>query len=191
MQKLNRANLWSLEEYAEARPEFRTQVMAHKKPRRIPIGEHATLYFEDFLTMKYQVQEMLRTERIFEAAGIEEEIEAYNPLIPDGTNLKATFIVHAVGPRFNEDDTEGKLRTTVLNSLRAAEAKHVKRIALPPMGAGFYMVPLDLCARVMVEAILSYLTGETGIEEVVLCVRDQREFVPFEAQLAARDRQKG
>lgn len=93
MQKLNRASLWSLEQYADTRDQFRTEVMAHKKPRRIEIGPHATLYFEDFLTMKYQVQEMLRTERIFEAAGIEEEIEAYNPLIPDGANLKATFMI--------------------------------------------------------------------------------------------------
>jgi hypothetical protein len=93
MQKLDRASLWSLEQYAEKRAAFRAEVMAHKQPRRIAIGPHATLYFEDFLTMKYQVQEMLRTERIFEAAGIEEEIEAYNPLIPDGTNLKATFMI--------------------------------------------------------------------------------------------------
>ncbi len=93
MQKLNRAALWSLEEYAEARPGFRAEVMAHKGPRRVAIGPHATLYFEDFITMKYQVQEMLRAERIFEAAGIEEEIEAYNPLIPDGSNLKATFMI--------------------------------------------------------------------------------------------------
>ncbi len=93
MQKLDRASLWSLEQYAENRDQFRAAVMAHKKPRRIAIGPHATLYFEDFMTMKYQVQEMLRTERIFEAAGIEEEIDAYNPLIPDGTNLKATFMI--------------------------------------------------------------------------------------------------
>ena len=93
MQKLDRASLWSLEEYAERRQAFRAEVMAHKKPRRIAIGPHATLYFEDFLTMKYQVQEMLRTERIFEAEGIVEEMDAYNPLIPDGTNLKATFMI--------------------------------------------------------------------------------------------------
>jgi hypothetical protein len=93
MQKLDRQALWSLEDYAEARPAFRAEVMAHKKPRRVAIGPHATLYFEDFLTMKYQVQEMLRAERIFEAAGIEEELDAYNPLIPDGTNLKATFMI--------------------------------------------------------------------------------------------------
>jgi len=93
MQKLDRASLWSLEQYAERRDQFRADVIAHKKPRRIAIGPHATLYFEDFMTMKYQVQEMLRTERIFEAAGIDEEIDAYNPLIPDGANLKATFMI--------------------------------------------------------------------------------------------------
>ena len=93
MTKLNRAALWSLEEYAEARPQFRAEVIAHKKPRRVAVNPHATLYFEDFMTMKYQVQEMLRTERIFEAEGIVEEMDAYNPLIPDGTNLKATFMI--------------------------------------------------------------------------------------------------
>ncbi|TNF91017.1 MAG: DUF3501 family protein, partial [Gammaproteobacteria bacterium] len=93
MQKLDRNSLWSLEQYAEVRDQFRAEVIAHKKPRRIAVGPHATLYFEDFTTMKYQVQEMLRTERIFEASGIEEEIEAYNPLIPDGANLKATFMI--------------------------------------------------------------------------------------------------
>ncbi len=93
MSKLNRAALWSLEDYAEQRPDFRAQVIAHKKNRRIALGAHATFYFEDFLTMKYQVQEILRTERIFAGEEIEEELEAYNPLIPDGGNLKATFMI--------------------------------------------------------------------------------------------------
>jgi len=93
MHKLNRAALWSLEEYSEQRPGFRAEVIQHKKPRRIAIGPHATLYFEDFMTMKYQVQEMLRTERIFDAGEIADELEAYNPLIPDGSNLKATFMI--------------------------------------------------------------------------------------------------
>ena len=93
MAKLSRASLWSLEEYAEQRPTFRAEVIAHKKNRRVGIGAHATLCFEDALTMKYQVQEMLRTERIFEASGIEEELTAYNPLIPDGSNWKATFLI--------------------------------------------------------------------------------------------------
>ena len=93
MQKLTRADLYSLEQYAEQRPDMRAQVMAHKKNRKVHIGPVATLYFEDRMTMRYQIQEMLRVERIFEAAGIEEELDAYNPLIPDGSNWKATFMI--------------------------------------------------------------------------------------------------
>lgn len=90
---LTRSDLWSLEEYAGRRQEFRAQVIAHKKRRNVALGPHATLYFEDQLTMKYQIQEMLRVERIFEAAEIEEELASYNPLIPDGCNWKATFMI--------------------------------------------------------------------------------------------------
>lgn len=93
MSKLTHSDLYSLEEYARIRPEFRAKVIAHKKQRRVAIGEHAALYFEDALTMQYQVQEMLRIERIFEADGIQEELDVYNPLIPDGTNWKATFML--------------------------------------------------------------------------------------------------
>jgi len=93
MTKLTRDNLFSLEKYAEVRPEFRARVMAHKKNRQLPVGPNATLYFEDALTMHYQIQEMLRAERIFESAGIQEELDAYNPLIPDGSNWKATFMM--------------------------------------------------------------------------------------------------
>ena len=93
MSKLSREDLYGLEEYARIRPEFRTKVMAHKKNRRLAIGDHAALYFEDALTMQYQVQEMLRIERIFEAEGIQEELNVYNPLIPDGLNWKATFMM--------------------------------------------------------------------------------------------------
>ncbi len=83
----------SLEAYAKARDEFRAKVIAHKKGRTIHLGEHVTLLFEDELTIRYQVQEMLRTERIFEAAGIRDELEAYNPLVPDGNNWKATMLI--------------------------------------------------------------------------------------------------
>lgn len=93
MNHLSNADLYSLEEYARIRPEFRAKVIEHKKVRRVSIGEHAALYFEDQLTMQYQVQEMLRIERIFEAEGIQEELDVYNPLIPDGTNWKATFMM--------------------------------------------------------------------------------------------------
>jgi hypothetical protein len=93
MQKLTRDDLYSLEQYAEKRPDFRAQVLAHKKHRKVHVGPVATLYFEDHMTMQYQIQEMLRVERIFEASGIEEELAAYNPLIPDGANWKATFMI--------------------------------------------------------------------------------------------------
>jgi hypothetical protein len=93
MQALTRESLYSLERYATLRPAFRAQVMAHKRDRKVAIGPHATLYFEDRLTMQYQVQEMLRIERVFEPEGIEDELDAYNPLIPDGSNWKATFML--------------------------------------------------------------------------------------------------
>ena len=93
MGKLTRDDLYSLEKYSSVRPEFRARVIAHKANRRLAIGAHATLYFEDSLTMQYQVQEMLRLERIFEQEGIQQELDVYNPLIPDGSNWKATFMV--------------------------------------------------------------------------------------------------
>lgn len=93
MQKLSREQLLSLEQYAEERPAFRDKVLAHKRDRRLELGMNAALYFEDRLTMQYQVQEMLRIERIFEAAGINEELAVYNPMIPDGCNWKATFMI--------------------------------------------------------------------------------------------------
>ena len=93
LKKLTRQDLYSLEQYAEKRPEFRARVMELKKNRMLKVGDHATLYFEDRLTVQYQIQEMLRVERIFEANEIDEELNAYNPLIPDGTNLKATFMI--------------------------------------------------------------------------------------------------
>jgi len=92
MQKLDRSNLWSLEEYAQKRDAFRAEVIEHKKPRRVALSPNATMYFEDFLTLKYQVQEMLRVERLFEPEEIEHELAAYNPLIPDGSNWKGTFM---------------------------------------------------------------------------------------------------
>ena len=98
MDKLNRTDLFTLEKYHEIRAEFRARVLAHKRLRQVPVGPNATLYFEDRLTIQYQIQEMLRVERIFEAGAIEEELAAYNPLIPDGANLKATFMVEYGDP---------------------------------------------------------------------------------------------
>ena len=99
---LSRTDLWSLEEYAEQRPAFRARVMAHKKNRQLPLGEHARLYFEDELTIRYQIQEMLRIEKVFEAEAINEELDAYNPLIPDGHNWKATFMLEYDDPAERE-----------------------------------------------------------------------------------------
>lgn len=93
MSKLSRADLYPLEKYSEIRKEYRARVMEHKKHRQVRIGGHCALYFEDRLTMQYQIQEMLRIEKIFDAAGIQDELDAYNPLIPDGSNWKATFMI--------------------------------------------------------------------------------------------------
>src|SRR5688572_3836743 len=90
---LTRNDLMSLEQYSTARKDFRAKVMEHKRNRSVAIGSNATWSFEDQLTMQYQVQEMLRVERIFEADAIQEELDSYNPLIPDGHNLKATFLL--------------------------------------------------------------------------------------------------
>ena len=91
--EITRKDLMSLEQYAEKRPEFRQQVLQHKKNRQVALGPNSTLYFEDRLTLLYQIQEMLRIEKVFEADGINEELEAYNPMIPSGRNFKATFMI--------------------------------------------------------------------------------------------------
>jgi hypothetical protein len=93
MKKLVKEELYSLEEYSVMRPEYRTKVRSHKENRIVRIGDNVSLHFEDYLTMRYQVQEMLRAEKIFEAEGINEEIDTYNPLIPDGQNWKATMMI--------------------------------------------------------------------------------------------------
>ncbi|MBT8119332.1 MAG: DUF3501 family protein [Gammaproteobacteria bacterium] len=93
MQKLTRKELYSLEDYLEMRDDYRKKVMAHKKNRRLELGDNVMMMFEDRLIMQYQVQEMLKAEKIFDAAGIEEELDAYNPLIPDGSNWKATMLI--------------------------------------------------------------------------------------------------
>ena len=97
-QKLSPEDLFSLEQYSKQRPQFRPQVLAHKKRRTLQVGPNATILFEDRLTVQYQVQEMLRIERIFESAGIADELGAYNPLIPDGSNWKATLLIEYPDP---------------------------------------------------------------------------------------------
>ena len=109
MRKLVETDLLSLERYSRERPEFRARVMAHKKNRQVNVGPNTLWLFEDRLTVQYQVQEMLRTERIFEAEGIAEELAAYNPLIPDGRNWKATLLIEFPDPEVRRVQLE-KLR---------------------------------------------------------------------------------
>lgn len=112
MLPLTRSDLFSLEHYAEQRPQLRREILAHKRNRHIALGEHVRLLFEDRLTIQYQIQEMLRVERIFEAAAIQAELDAYNPLIPNGDNLKATMLIEY------EDERE---RRAALERLRGIE----------------------------------------------------------------------
>jgi len=112
MQKLNESDLLSLERYSRERPEFRARVMAHKKNRQLNVGPNTMWLFEDRITVQYQVQEMLRTERIFEAEGIAEELAAYNPLIPDGRNWKVTLLIEFPDP---------EVRRVQLERLRGVE----------------------------------------------------------------------
>ena len=97
--------------------------------------------------------------------------------------LKADWIIHANGPKFREEDEEGKLRKTVQSALARAEEKGVKRLAFPPMGTGLYQVPLDLCTRVMVETISQHLANGSTLDEVVIVAPDNREFNPFKAKI--------
>lgn len=118
--KLAPADLMSLERYARERAEFRARVIAHKKNRQLAVGPHTMWLFEDRLTVQYQVQEMLRTERIFEAEGIAEELDAYNPLIPDGRNWKATLLIEFPDP---------DMRKAQLEKLRGIEDRCWVRVA--------------------------------------------------------------
>jgi hypothetical protein len=112
--QISRASLLTLESYARERGAFRARVIEHKKLRSVPLGEHVTLVFEDELTIRYQVQEMLRIERIFEDRGIQEELDAYNPLIPDGGNWKATMMIEY------EDAAERQARLSELGGVEDA-----------------------------------------------------------------------
>ena len=107
MPRIEIGSLMTLESYARERPQFRAKVMAHKKDRTVHLGEHVTLLFEDELTMRYQVQEMLHAERIFEEAGIRDELDTYNPLVPDGRNFKATMMIEYPEPEERRKKLEG------------------------------------------------------------------------------------
>jgi len=121
--------------------------------------------------------------------GIQEELTGKGPaetcdvVVSGAGDLKADHILHAVGPRLQEVDTEIKLRKTMRNSLAAAKEQGVKSLGFPAMGAGYYGIPLDLCARVMVEEIESHFKGDTPLEEAVICVQDRRELDVFEPRI--------
>ncbi len=121
---------------------------------------------------------------------VQKELDALGPVqtgdvvVTGAGKMKAAFILHAVGPRFREDDIEGKLRATMINCLRQAEERGIERIAFPAMGAGYYGIPADLSARVMLEVIADRAKGETCIKEMVICVFDTPQFNSFKAALA-------
>ena len=129
MNRIERDSLMTLEAYARARPEFRARVLSHKKNRTLALGANVTLIFEDELTIRYQVQEMLRVEKTFEERGILDELEAYNPLIPDGTNWKATMMIEF------PDVEERKQKLALMRGIehdvwtRAADAEKIRAIA--------------------------------------------------------------
>jgi hypothetical protein len=112
--RITRDSLMTLEAYAKARNEFRAKVIEHKKPRTVHLGDHVTLLFEDEMTIRYQIQEMLRIEKTFEEAGIQDELDAYTPLVPDGDNWKATMLVEY------EDEAERKKALAVLKGIEDA-----------------------------------------------------------------------
>ncbi|MGA1252870.1 MAG: DUF3501 family protein [Burkholderiaceae bacterium] len=114
MGRISRESLWTLEHYARIRNQYRAEVMAHKKLRRLELGNHITLFFEDEKTIRYQVQEMLRIEKTFEEEGIQDELDAYNPLIPDGRNFKATMMIEYPDP---------DIRKVELRKLRGVESR--------------------------------------------------------------------
>lgn len=111
--------------------------------------------------------------------------ELTTAVVSGAGEMKADYIIHAVGPQFMEQDTERKLHDTMLSTLKAADKKGITKLAFPPMGAGFYGVPLELCAKVMFNAIKGFCSGETSLHEVSIVLADSREVPVFEAGLEA------
>ena len=111
-------------------------------------------------------------------------LEVGESVITEAGNMKASYIIHAVGPKFMEAETPAKLKKTIVNALKKAEKKGIKQIAFPPMGTGFYCIPLDSCSRVMIESIREYLSGKTGLSEIIICANDNMEYQTFTSELA-------
>ncbi|MFC1564662.1 macro domain-containing protein [candidate division KSB1 bacterium] len=110
-------------------------------------------------------------------------METTEAVVSAAGEMKTNHIIHAVGPKFQEADLEDKLEKTIFNCLKKADENGIKAIAFPPMGCGFYGVPLDVSADIMYKVFNEYLTGDTGIEEIVICLNDNREFIPFQERL--------
>ena len=126
--------------------------------------------------------------------GIQEELKKLAPLktteavVSSAGDMKANYIIHAVGPRFQEEETEKKLKTTVLNALKRADEANISQVAFPAMCCGFFGVPLETSADITIATIADYLRGDTGIREVVICLLDKREYKPFQERFAAMGR---
>jgi O-acetyl-ADP-ribose deacetylase (regulator of RNase III) len=122
---------------------------------------------------------------------VQEELKQYGPLktteaiISSAGEMKANYIIHAVGPRFQEENLEDKLRATVLNCLKLADDKGIRQIAFPSMGTGFYGIPLDVSAEVTLTAVQEYLANETGLDEIIISPLDNREYGPFQNRLSS------
>lgn len=120
---------------------------------------------------------------------IQEELKKFgtvhttDAVVTSGENLEARYIIHAVGPRFQEENLEEKLQSTMLNALRRAEEKGIQSLAFPAMGVGFYGIPPDVCARETLRAVKKYLENPTELREIIFCLRDSREFKPFQDQI--------
>ena len=119
---------------------------------------------------------------------IQEELKQYGTIetgeavITSAGELNSNYVIHAVGPRFQEDETEQKLEKTMHSALHIANEKGILKIAFPPMGAGFYGIPLDTCAQVMLQSIKNYISGGSSLKEVIICVLDEREFKAFQEE---------
>jgi O-acetyl-ADP-ribose deacetylase (regulator of RNase III) len=160
---------------------------------RLMIGDITDIDIECFV---YYAQSNLKLGSGFGGAitvrggpAIQKELDKLAPIdrgkavISDAGEMKAKYIIHANGPKFQEENLEEKMKKTIINTLKLADEKGIKKIAFPPMGAGFYGVPLDLSAQLTLETIKSYLSNGSKLEEVVICLLDNRDYDPFQKKL--------
>lgn len=177
------------------------QIKVNESSMRLMIGDVTDIEIQSFV---FYAQHDLKIGSGFGTAiavrggpTIQEELKKHGTLnttdvvVSKAGAMKADYIIHAVGPRFQEEDIEGKLKTTIMNTLRIAEEEGIETIAFPPMGTGFYGIPLDVSARITLQTIQEYLSGSTRLKDVVICLQDKREYKPFQAQLSALSAAEG